>query len=290
MSTLARPPHRFGTFAAADGRRLAFADEGEGPAVLCLAGLTRNMHDFDHVAAHLAERYRVIRLDSRGRGRSEHAQDPIAEYSVPVEAGDVLALIAHLGLHRVSIIGTSRGGILGMALAAGNPGLVDALVLNDIGAMIEMKGLLRILAGLGRAPEDASFEAAAERLAAEHAADFPGVPVARWLVHARAVYRDEAGRPALSYDPHLRAAAAAAMDLETGFVDLWPLFRAIGEVPVLLIRGANSDLLSAKTAEAMAAENPRLSAVTVADRAHVPFLDEPPAVAAIDAFLAEHAA
>ncbi|MEM6421198.1 MAG: alpha/beta hydrolase, partial [Pseudomonadota bacterium] len=134
-------------FAAPDGRRLAYRVDGEGnPTILCLAGLSRNSRDFDGLAQHLAPRVRVVRLDSRGRGSSDWAEEPMAEYTIPTEAGDVIALIEHLDLGSVVIAGTSRGGILGMALANARPELLRGLILNDIGAMVEGGGLLRILA------------------------------------------------------------------------------------------------------------------------------------------------
>jgi len=274
-------------FESHDGRRLAFDACGAGKPVLCLAGLTRNMRDFDSLAAHLSDRYRVIRLDARGRGGSEHAREPIHEYAVPVESQDAVALLDHLGIPRAAVIGTSRGGILGMAMAAGRPGLVPALVLNDVGAVVEMAGLLRIAAYLGRAPRDPSFEAAAERLSRENRRQFPDVPVARWLVHAHAIYDEEDGRPRLSYDPRLRA-AVAALDEELPHVSLWPLFESLHEVPILVIRGAHSDILTQETLEAMAEHHPGLEAVEIPGRGHAPFLDEPEAVAAIDRFLGEH--
>lgn len=277
------------TFCAADGRRLAYADSaGAGPAVLCLAGLTRNSRDFSELSAHLADRHRVICLDARGRGMSEHAADPLAEYTVPVEVNDALALLDHLGLERTAIIGTSRGGILGMAMAAGRPGLVSALVLNDVGAVVEGQGLLNILSYLGRAPDAASFAEAAARLSEAHAASFPDVPLSRWERHARALYDDHGGRPVLSYDPQLRTAVAAAMNEAAPTVDLWPLFAALAELPILVIRGENSDILSAETLQAMADGRTGLQTLELAKRGHAPFLDEPEAVAAIDGFLAAH--
>ncbi|MEM1382512.1 MAG: alpha/beta hydrolase [Pseudomonadota bacterium] len=275
-------------FSAPDGRRLAYRVEGAGPAVLCLAGLTRNMRDFEPLVGHLAGRHRVIRLDSRGRGASDYAERPLEEYSVPVEAQDAEALIDHLALDRVAIIGTSRGGILGIAMAAARREQVACLILNDVGAVIEGRGLLRILSYLGRPPKGDSFEAAAEALAEVHARDFPGVPLERWVVHARALYRDDAGRPALEYDHHLRAATAAAIDTELPTVTLWPLFEALQTTPVLVIRGANSDILSRDTVAEMAHRHPGLKQIEIADRGHAPFLDEPEAVVAIRDFLREH--
>ena len=157
-------------FEAPDGRRLAYqdtggpqdfdgADEASTPVVLCLSGLTRSARDFAGVAARLADRYRVLRLDSRGRGLSEWADDPIAEYTVPVEAGDALALLDHLGVARVAVIGTSRGGVLGMVIGATAPGRMSCLVLNDIGPVVEPGGLANIMDYLGIEPRADSFEA-----------------------------------------------------------------------------------------------------------------------------------
>ncbi|MGF1445789.1 MAG: alpha/beta fold hydrolase [Pikeienuella sp.] len=277
-------------FAAPDGRQLAYRDSGgDGPPVLCLAGLTRNGRDFDTVAAHLADRYRVIRLDSRGRGKSDHAEDPLAEYTVPVESGDALALLDHLGIAKTTIIGTSRGGILAMALGSGARDRVKAIVLNDVGAVIEMRGLLRIMATLGRQPKGDTFEQAAADLMQSNAREFPDVPLDRWVTHARAIYKDKGGRPRRSYDKKLRNAAAIAIDSEVATINLWPMFEALHDLPILLFRGQNSDILSRETAAKMVESHPALTLIEIANRGHCPFLDEPEAVAALDRFLEDHA-
>ncbi|MFT6773006.1 MAG: pimeloyl-ACP methyl ester carboxylesterase [Paracoccaceae bacterium] len=270
-------------FNAPDGRRLEFHDTGgDGTALLCLAGLTRNIRDFAHIPAQWPGR-RVIRLSSRGRGGSDRAADPMVEYQVPVEAGDALALLDHLGISRVGVLGTSRGGILGMAMAAMRPGLVASLILNDVGAMVDVAGLLRIRDYVGVPPHAKNFTEAAQALARAHAADFPGVPLARWETHARAIYDGE-GAPTLSYDPAI-ALTLAALDEAGPQIDLRPLFAACATVPTLVIRGANSNILSAQTLADMQAGHPDLTAVTAADRGHAPFLDEPEAAAAIRAHL-----
>lgn len=268
-------------FIAPDGRRLDYADDGEGPAILCLAGLSRNLRDFAHIPAQLPG-HRVIRLSSRGRGGSDHAVDPMAEYQVPVELGDAIALLDHLGLSGVGVLGTSRGGILGMAMAAARPDLIGALALNDVGAAVQVAGLLRIAGYVGVAPEAETFAEAARIMRAAHADDFPGVSLARWEDHARAVF-DEGpdGAPTLSYDPALAAATLGALDPGVPQIDLSPLFAACLGIPVLTIRGARSDILSAETLAAMAAQHPDFTALTVADRGHAPFLDEPEAAEAL---------
>ncbi len=274
-------------FAAPDGRLLAYADGGgDGPPVLCLAGLTRNRRDFDAVAAHLGPRFRVIRLDSRGRGASERAEDPLAEYAVPVEAGDALALLDHLGLAGAAVIGTSRGGIVAMTMAAMRPGSVSRLALNDIGAEVETAGLARIMTNLGLPPQAETFAQAAIALRDANADAFPGLSLADWERHARQIFDDADGRPVLSYDPRLREAAAAAMaQTAEARISLRPLFDALAGTPLLTIRGANSDILSARTLEEMRAARPDMATATIADRGHAPFLDEPEALAALDAFL-----
>lgn len=277
-------------FTTDDGLALHYTDEGTGPAVLCLAGLTRNGRDFDGLTAHLAPDYRVIRLDSRGRGGSDWAKDPVQEYTIPVESRDVGALLDHLELAGVSVIGTSRGGILGMALAAVRPGLVKALVLNDIGALVEAPGLALIMSYLGRQPTAETHAEAAEELARTYARDFPGVTLARWEQHARAIYREKPGGGLeIAYDPHLRASVAADFDTTQPHVDLWPLFDAVHATPLLCIRAANSNILRAETVAEMATRRADMRAVEVPDRGHAPFLDEPVAVAAIEDFLKEYA-
>ena len=274
-------------FAAPDRRRLAYQDTGgAGPVVLCLAGLTRNARDFAGLAAHLAPRYRVLRLDARGRGLSEWAGDAIAEYTVPVEAGDALALLDHLEVRRAAIIGTSRGGLLGMMIGATAPGRVSCLVLNDIGPVIEPRGLDNIMGYLGIEPEAASFEALAAALERAMGAEFPDLSPRQWQGFARTIYRDQDGRPRLSYDARLRDSVEAA--LAGAPADLWVLFDALAGLAILTIRGGNSDILSAETLAEMARRQPDMAQVTVANRGHAPFLDEPAAVAAIDAFLARH--
>lgn len=272
-------------FDAPDGRRIAYVDTGGGgPAVFCLPGITRTIVDYADLADHLAPRFRVVRTDYRGRGASGWAEDPLAEYTPVVEGGDVMALAGHLGIDRAALIGTSRGGIIGMLLAAGQPDFVSGLVLNDIGPVVERAGLDFIMTYLGRDPGLADFDAAAARMKVTFGADFPDLSDADWTAFARRTYRDEAGRPVLNYDPALRDATAVA--LEKSPPHLWPLFDAI-KASVLAIRGANSNILTAQTLSDMVARRPDMAHVTIADRGHVPFLDEPEALAAIDRFLDE---
>lgn len=276
-------------FRTPDGLELAFRDEGSraspGLAALCLAGLTRNMHDFDALAARLSASRRVIRLDARGRGLSDHDSD-WSNYNVVREAQDALALMDHLDLTRTVVIGTSRGGLTAMMMAAIATGRVAGALLNDVGPVIDPEGLARIFAYLGTDPGFPDYETAAKAVAAAQAARFPGVPLAVWRDHVQRSYAEGPEGLVLNYDPHLRdamlAQAEAAIDKPP---DLWPLFDALAGVPVTVLRGEHSDLLTAETVAAMKARKSDLDVVEVPARGHVPFLDEPESLAAITRLL-----
>ncbi len=270
-------------FSTSDGLTLAYADEGSGPVLLCLPGLTRNSEDFAPVAERFAATHRIIRLDPRGRGASDHDPDP-ANYSLPVEARDVLELMDHLGIGRAPILGTSRGGLLALAIAALAPERLAGVMFVDIGPVIEEHGVDRILAYLGRKPPYRDLDAAAVALEAGMRAQFPGVTVAEWRVQAGRMWGEGPDGIELRYDPRLRNGFEAGM-LPRPLPDLWPYFDLLPPVPLALLHGANSDILSAGTAAEMQARRPDLVLTTVADRGHVPFLDEPESVAAIAAFL-----
>lgn len=264
---------------AVDGTRLYYEEAGEGPAVLALAGLTRNARDFDHVAPHLP--CRLIRMDYRGRGRSDRA-DPLT-YTIPQEAQDALALLDHLGLDRAAILGTSRGGLIAMTLAAIAKDRLSGAALNDIGPVIEDAGLDIIKDYIGRNPAQRSHAEAAE-FRAKAWSHFREVPMDRWLAEVRAHYEETAGGLVIRYDPKLRDAVLA-----TGaqpMPDLWPLFDALDGLPLCLIRGANSDLLSRATAEEMRRRRPDMGFADVPGRGHVPFLDEPEALTVLQDWIA----
>ena len=265
-------------FRAEDGARLAFRDEGTGLPLLCLAGLTRSMADFDYLMPHLPP-LRLIRMDQRGRGQSDWTG--AASYTVAQEARDVLALLDHLGLKRVAILGTSRGGLIGMLLGATARERILGLCLNDVGPEIAREGLDRIFDYVGRNPAGRTHQGFAERLS--RSPGFQDVPMARWLEEARkhAVETPEGLR--IPYDPALRESFLAGFDGPP--VDLWPLFDALQGLPLALIRGANSDLLTLEAVARMRARRPDMGFVEVPGRAHIPFLDEPESLALIRSFL-----
>ncbi len=266
-------------FTAADGTHLAYTDEGIGLPLICLAGLARTGADFDYLAPHLPP-LRLIRPDYRGRGRS--GWSGAESYTIPQEAQDVLALMDHLGLQRAAILGTSRGGLIGMALAATARDRLIALCLNDVGPVIERAGLERIFDYVGRNPS-APDHAAAARAMQKAMPGFAGVPQARWLEEAQKHFAATGSGLRITYDPALRDSFLAAYDAPQP--DLWPLFDACGGLPLALVRGANSDLLSVETADEMARRRPDMIRAEVPGRAHIPYLDEPEARAAILAWL-----
>jgi pimeloyl-ACP methyl ester carboxylesterase len=280
-------------YAAEDGLGLYYRDypgpKNAATPVLCIPGLTRNSRDFDFIARHIAQIRRVLTVDLRGRGQSGYDPDP-AHYAVPVETADVTRLLSLLGLTKAIVLGTSRGGVIAMTMAAWSPGIVAGAILNDMGAQLEAHGLERIYSAMRAPPDYASWPEAAAGLKRINLALFPDVGDARWDEFAHALYRERNGRIVGDYDPAFPKAILDGRGTnprdEKGSADLWKWFDALAGVPALLLRGANSELLSEKTVEAMRAAKPDLATVTVRNRGHVPFLDEPEAVAAIDTFLA----
>lgn len=273
-------------FTTKDGIKLAYQDEGAGLPLLCLAGLTRTMGDFEYLRPHLPHpdqgKLRLIRMDYRGRGASDWARDWTGNYTVLREAQDVLELLDHLGLAQVAILGTSRGGLIGMALAMMAKPRLLGLCLNDVGPVIERAGLERIADYVGRNPSAKTHAEMAARLPALMTG-FANVPPDRWLAEVKLHYRQTANGLKITYDPALRDAFLAS--LAAPEVDLWPLFDGCAGLPLALIRGANSDLLSPETVAQMQARRPDMLFATIPDRAHIPFLDEAESRALIHAFL-----
>lgn len=264
-----------GGFVTSDGVRLVYDDDGAGPAILCLAGLTRSATDFDYVLPYLTGA-RVIRLDYRGRGRSDRA-DP-ETYSIAVEARDVVELLDHLGLDRVAVLGTSRGGLIAMVLALGAKHRLRGVCLNDIGPEIAPEGMEVIRGYVGVPPKEKTLaEAAAMR--ARLLAGFEGVPAERWAEEVKRHYVETPDGLALRYDPALRQSVLASA--EAPAPDLWPMFDALAGLPLALIRGANSNLLTPDTAAEMRCRRPDMIFADVPGRGHVPFLDEPEALGVI---------
>lgn len=272
-------------FIAPDGTRLAYEVDGpsDGLPLLCLSGLSRNARDFDDFAAAVSAQddglpLRLIRMDYRGRGASDHA-DP-ASYTVPTEAGDTIALLEHLSIDRAAILGTSRGGLIAMTLAALHKDRLSGVILNDIGPELGAGGLAHIGSYLGTPPAAANYDETAALLAKNNASAFRGVPLEKWRLCAERWFEEApGGGMALRYDPRLAEVAKPNPDVP--LPDLWPLFDALSDLPLGLIRGANSNLLETPTVAQMCRRRPDMAYAEVPDRGHVPFLDEPEALTVI---------
>ena len=226
---------------------------------------------------------RVIALDYRGRGLSDYDRDP-ANYNFHVEMADVLAVMTALDALPAVFVGASRGGILTMLMAAVRPTALAGAVLNDIGPVLEPKGLMRIKGYVGKLPEPRSFEEGAEILRRLFDAQFPAVTQDGWLQAAHRTFKEANGRLVTTYDPAL-AKTMEGVDFEKPMPPLWKEFEALRHVPVMAIRGANSDLLTEATVTAMAERHPDLESIVVPDQGHAPLLAEAETIARIVAFV-----
>ncbi|MDE1174480.1 MAG: alpha/beta hydrolase [Parvibaculaceae bacterium] len=276
-------------FTTQEGVRLFVRDYGDAASrltpVLCLPGLTRNSKDFVTLAEWLGTERRVVCPDLRGRGQSQFT-GKIADYTPQLELGDILDLIAGLGLGRVLLVGTSRGGLIAMLMAALRPAALAGVILNDVGPEIERAGLERISES-GTATPPKSWPEAVAHLRRANERKFPNVTTQQWIDFASRTYDDRDGTPALAYDPKIMEGLHAALAASQGPLPAtWPLFGALAHLPLLVVRGENSDVLSQETFERMIAEHPGCHSVTATARGHVPFLDEKEVIAAIDNFLA----
>ncbi len=276
---------------SADGLRLHVRDyrahETERLAVFCLPGLTRTVEDFDVLAPALAHDAaaprRVIAIDSRGRGLSQ--KDPKPEnYTVPVEAADVLTVADTLGIGRAVIVGTSRGGLIALTLAAMRPEFLAGVAFNDVGPVLGMAGLMRIKGYAGRITRPRDWDEAARNHKELFGRDFPKLSDADWMAWAKRAWKIEDGRFTGICDPRV-ADGFSAIGPDNPPPELWPLYDALKDVPLMAVRGMLSDLLSPETLAEMAARRPDLDIVEVPDQGHAPLLEDRPTVARIAAFV-----
>jgi pimeloyl-ACP methyl ester carboxylesterase len=275
---------------APDGLRLHVRDYGAPNVstvpVVCLPGLARTTADFDALAPALAFAQpprRVIAIDSRGRGQSEYDADP-QHYNLAIELSDVLAVLTALQIGPAMFVGSSRGGILTMLLAAAQPETIAGAVLHDIGPVIEPTGLVRIKSYVGKLPRPGSIAEGADILRQLFAPHFPKLAPEQWLAAARRTWKTEHEALVTTYDVQL-AQTLVEFDSERLPPPLWDEFDALARVPVLVIRGANSDILSAATVSAMRSRHPALQSIEVPDQGHVPLLDEPDLIDHISVFI-----
>jgi pimeloyl-ACP methyl ester carboxylesterase len=273
---------------AQDGLRLHVRAYGARASaalpVVCLPGLARTAADFESLAATLSSNRQVLAVDYRGRGKSDYDHNP-ANYNLQVELADLLAVLTAIGIGRAVFIGTSRGGILTMLLAVGRPTAIAGCVLNDIGPVIELSGLMRIKSYVGKLPQPASFREASDVLQRRFGSHFPKWGDADWLAFARRTFKEANGHIVADYDIKL-ATILDGITPERPLPPLWKEFDALARLPVMVVRGANSDILSAATVEAMRARRRSLDVVEVVDEGHTPRLTDPQTADRIAAFVA----
>lgn len=277
-------------FAADDGialhGRVYGVDNGSRP-VFCLAGLSRNSRDFHGIASVLADAGRkVVTLDYRGRGLSAWDPNP-ANYNLLREAQDVMQTAAHLGVTEADFIGTSRGGLILHFLPAMAPGLVRSVILNDVGSVLEVAGLVKIRDYLSARPEPKDFSHAARALKATHGSDFTVLSDKDWGEMADAIFRAIDGRIVPDYDPAL-VEPLKTMDLSQPPPQLWEQFGGLVPLPLLIIRGENSSLLSTATVDEMLRRHGRAQAITAPGQGHAPLLHLPDIAAGIKSFLGQN--
>jgi pimeloyl-ACP methyl ester carboxylesterase len=274
-------------YESTDGLRLFYRDyspKQPGATVLCLPGLTRNSRDFDDLARHLAVTRRILAPDLRGRGHSAH--DPEwRNYHPATYIDDIWTLLDGLGINNVIVVGTSLGGIIAMGMAMQRPSRIHGVIMNDVGPEIAPEGLQRIQKYTGLLPPVGSWEEAIGQTREIYGTWLPGLSDDEWRKMAWRAYRaNEDGVPQLDIDPNI---GRAIRESGSPGGDLWGAFDALRDIPTLVLRGELSDILSADTLARMQQRNPDLVTVTVRNRGHVPLLNEPECIAAIDRFLGD---
>jgi pimeloyl-ACP methyl ester carboxylesterase len=276
---------------AQDGLRLHVREYGPRTAlalpVVCLPGLARTVADFDALAPALADGpppHRVIAIDSRGRGQSDYDSNP-ENYNLAVELGDVVTVLTALEIGEAVFIGSSRGGLLTMLLGVANPTAIAGVVLHDIGPVIEPKGLARIKSYVGKLPQPRNFKEGAEILRRLFDAQFSKLTAEQWLAAAQRSWKTDDGGLVPTYDVKL-ARTLAELDIERPLPAMWTEFDALSRVPILVIRGAHSDILSAATVTAMHDRHLRMETVEIPDQGHVPLLDNADLIRRVAEFVA----
>ncbi len=283
--------HRDHFSPAPDGLMLHARDYGPADSqhlpVVCLPGLTRNSHDFDVLARALStgpQARRVVSVDYRGRGLSNRDVD-WRKYDVGVETGDVLSQLASLGIPKALFVGTSRGGLIVMTLGTVAPQVLAGAVLNDIGPVLDLAGLERIRGYVGKLKPPRTWDEAIALLKFTTGGGFTAIDPADWRAFAEGTWREEDGTLAITYDPALML-SFATMDFKK-LPDIWPAFEALAPVPLLVVRGENSDLLSDATTTDMAKRHPRCAVHLVSGQGHAPLLRDAPTIDRIRAFFDE---
>lgn len=272
-------------FTVRDGLRLHVRDYGHPdgqPPLLCLHGLTRNARDWSDFADRYSSKFRILALDFRGRGNSEYDPQP-TRYNPLTYASDVIELLDRLAIEQAVFVGTSLGGLVTMTIAASSPQRIAATILNDIGPKVDPAGVGRILNYVGKDLRFSSWDEAAGAIEANQGASFGHYAHDDWVKMAKRNCREENGEIRFDYD--MAIVEPFKMSGPTPNVDLWPFFAVLGQKPLLVVRGAKSDLLTIETVSDMEAAAPHMKLATVPGVGHAPDLNEPAALAAIDEFL-----
>lgn len=276
-----------------DGLRLYARDyactgreNAKAPLMLCLHGLTRNSADFHEFACVMRQHYRVVAVDQRGRGLSDYDDNP-ANYTPLRYVQDMALLLAHLQIQKVTVVGTSMGGLMAMMMAAMFGERLNAVVINDIGPEVAPEGLERIKAYVGQQQAVKNWAEAVTQAKQINGDAFPDFSEAQWQAFTRGIYRVCDGVPVLAYDP---AISQPLLDSESHAVppDLWLLFDALKSMPVLVVRGEFSDVLDRSCILEMQSRKTDLQVVEVPNRGHAPMLVEPQALDAVRSFLQIH--
>jgi pimeloyl-ACP methyl ester carboxylesterase len=278
--------HRYLT--SDDGLRLHYLDydahASDRAPVIFLTGLTRNARDYEDIAPRLAHNRRVICPDPRGRGLSDYDPNPV-NYHPTTHVRDTLKLLDEAGIEKVICIGTSMGGIMSMMMAASTPERIAGIVLNDVGPDVNAEGVARIQSYVGLLEPCADWAAAVDQFKDFNKGEFANLSEEEWERFTRRLYREfEDGKIAFDYDPGI------GQNLRQGTAvppDLWPLYDAASQFPMMVLRGAITDILRIDTVETMKERNPDLTVITVPDRGHTPTMDEPIVVEALESFLAK---
>ena len=254
--------------------------------ILCMHGLTRNHKDFEPMIEALPDRYQFVAVDVRGRGKSDRDPNP-EHYSPALYVADMAALLDHLKLDRVALIGTSMGGLMSMIMMKAMPQRVRGVVLNDVGPVFEKSGLDRIASYTSNVEPKAGWEEAARAVGEVQADIFPDYGPEQWMAFARRTYRElDNGSVVLDYDPAITRTVGQVRPGLLTRIAMWKLYKETAKVPLLVVRGETSDILSERTAEKMLKRHPDAQLAIVPRVGHAPILEEPEAVQAISRFLA----
>ncbi len=282
-------------FTMADGLRVHARDYNRGASgvlpLVCLPGLARTAQDFDVIANAIARGAagaprRVLSIDYRGRGLSDHDKN-WQNYDMRVENADILQILAATEIHEAIFLGTSRGGLHIMVMAATRPSAIRAAILNDIGPVLEAKGLARIKGYVGKLPQPSSWKDAVDIAKRIMGTQFHALSEDDWLAYAKLTFEETDKGFVARYDPKLMK-TLDAFNLEQPLPVLWPQFAGLNHAPVLVLRGENSDLLSQETFEEMPRRHPACETFVVPGQGHAPLLLDKASIASIAAFVSKH--